>query len=82
MGFVKYKQPCIECGGSDPVSINDNGTAICFNCRKWYRNYEAETKNATAPVVVSLKETKNNMKMESSGDFNELIDRNIGLVYC
>jgi len=80
MGFVKYKQPCIECGGSDPVSINDNGTAICFNCRKWYRNYEAETKNATAPVVVSLKETKNNMKMESSGDFNELIDRNIGLV--
>ena len=80
MGFVKYHQPCVECGGSDPVSINDNGTAICFNCRKWYRNYEAETKNVTAPVVVSLKETKNNMKMESSGDFNELIDRNIGLV--
>tara|TARA_R110000822_G_scaffold3548_8_gene15434 strand:+ start:1048 stop:2685 length:1638 start_codon:yes stop_codon:yes gene_type:complete len=72
MGFVKYHQPCLECGGSDPVSINDNGTAICFNCRKWYKNYEAETKN-----VVSLQETKTNMRMGSSGEFNALTDRNI-----
>lgn len=78
MGFVKYHQPCIECGGSDPVSINDNGSAICFNCRKWYRNYDEETKN-----VVAMKEVnKSNTPLpspESSGDFRELTDRNIGL---
>ena len=78
MGFVKYHQPCIECGGSDPVSINDNGSAICFNCRKWYKNYDEETKN-----VVAMKEVvKTNAPLpspQSSGDFKELTDRSIGL---
>jgi twinkle protein len=72
MAFVKFHQPCVYCGGSDPVSVNDNGTALCFSCRKWYKNYEEESNN-----VVDFKEEKNNLKVDSSGQFIALTDRSI-----
>jgi twinkle protein len=77
MSFVKYNQPCLECGGSDPVAINDDGSAWCFSCRHRYSNYEEAVKGGGE--VVSFKERKNNQKNTSSGAFLPLTDRGISL---
>ena len=39
MAFVKHKLPCPKCGGSDPVSLNDDGSAKCFSCETYFLNY-------------------------------------------
>ena len=39
--FVEYHKPCPECGGSDPVSINENGSAKCFSCGTFFKDYES-----------------------------------------
>ena len=36
--FVKYHLPCHECGSSDAVSVNEDGSAKCFSCDKFYSN--------------------------------------------
>lgn len=43
MTFVKYHLPCKVCGGSDPVSVNEDGSGFCFSCEHYYRNYDEYT---------------------------------------
>ena len=38
--FVKHRQPCPSCNGSDPVSINEDGSAKCFSCGTFFTDYE------------------------------------------
>jgi len=38
--FVKHKLPCPKCGGSDPVSMNENGSAKCFSCGEFFTDYK------------------------------------------
>ena len=40
MAFVKHKLPCPKCGGSDPVSLNEDGSAKCFCCDTYFLNYD------------------------------------------
>ena len=40
MAFVKHKLSCPSCGGSDPVSLNEDGSAKCFSCETYFINYE------------------------------------------
>ena len=39
MPFVKYHQPCHSCGSSDAVSVNEDGSAWCFSCTTYFKNY-------------------------------------------
>ena len=32
MGFVKTHQPCEDCGSSDALAINEDGSTRCFSC--------------------------------------------------
>ena len=38
--FIKYHVPCPECGSSDAVSVNSDGSAKCFSCSKFFPNFE------------------------------------------
>ena len=38
MAFKKIHQPCPDCGGSDPLSINEDGSTKCFNCGAYKRD--------------------------------------------
>ena len=38
--FIKHKLPCPKCGGSDPVSMNADGSAYCFRCSTFFTDYE------------------------------------------
>ena len=37
--FVRHKLPCPSCGGSDPVSMNEDKSAHCFSCAAHFTNY-------------------------------------------
>ena len=76
MSFVIFRKPCPECGGSDPVSINDDGSAKCFSCETYFRNYEQAVKGGT---VSDFKTYKNNTMNTSEGDYIDLKDRNISV---
>lgn len=76
MTFVKYHKACPECGGSDPVSINEDGSAKCFSCGTYFRDYEKAMKGET---VSDFKTYKNNSMNEIEGEFIALHDRGISL---
>jgi twinkle protein len=74
MAFVKYHLPCKECGSSDAVSLNADGSAYCFSCGTLINNYLDD----------EVSTTRRNKKMQDSdlnsgASFNTLTDRKISL---
>ena len=66
--WVKYKQPCPKCGGSDPVAINKDGSAKCFSCGTFFPNYENPKQNTV---------TKSTYLNTYTGTYGALTDRGI-----
>lgn len=81
MPFVKHKLPCPACGGSDPVSVNDNGSGFCFSCRTYLPNYSTAEVQQDDDVETEFEIHRRNSKMNNSptATFNELTDRKISL---
>ena len=85
MGFAKYHLPCPECGGSDPVSVNDDGSGYCFSCTKFFKNYESSCRSSFTPEndfckqPVDIKPYRNNAMNNAEGEFVALTDRGISL---
>lgn len=75
MAFVKTHLPCPECGGSDPASLNEDGSLYCFSCDKLIRNQD----NTIQTTPIEFKTYKNNSMNTSDGSFNALTDRGISL---
>ena len=75
MAFVKTHLPCPECGGSDPASLNEDGSMYCFSCDKFIPNND----NSISPTPIEFKTYKNNSVNTSDGSFNALTDRGISL---
>jgi len=72
MAFIKHKLSCPKCGGSDPVSLNDDGSAKCFSCETYFLNYN----KATEGELVVEKEVNTPINPHG-GDFVALTDRRI-----
>jgi len=81
MPFVKFKLPCPECGGSDPVSMNEDGSAWCFSCSTYFKNYStSEVPSDTTTEFDTYQPKKNvNTLTGASPTFNALTDRGISL---
>ena len=74
MPFVKYHLPCSECGGSDPVSQNDDGSAYCFSCNTYFKDYgtsEVQQDNVT--------EFESYQPRQDGASYNALTDRGISI---
>jgi len=74
MPFVKYHLPCHECGGSDPVSQNDDGSAYCFSCNTYFKDYgtsEVQQDNVT--------EFESYQPRQDGASYNALTDRGISI---
>ena len=70
--FVKHKLPCPSCGGSDPVSMNNDGSAKCFSCGTFFTDY----KNPDS--VVPINKVNNTSYLNAyTGTSGSLTDRNI-----
>lgn len=80
MPFVKHRLPCPACGGSDPVSVNDNGSGWCFSCGTYLPNYStAEVQHNDVETEFEIRQRNSKMNNSSTATFNELTDRKISL---
>ena len=86
MAFVKMHLPCTLCSSSDAAGLNEDGSAFCFSCRGYIKDYEGVTEEN----IIEENEFeihKRNKKMEdfdqpsaqTSTGFVELTDRKISL---
>ena len=71
MTFIKHHLACPQCGGSDPVSLNEDGSAKCFSCETYFLNYN----KALTGEIVTEKETDTTAL--HGGDYVALTDRRI-----
>jgi len=71
--FIKHKLPCPKCGGSDPVSLNANGSAKCFSCESFFPDYEESSTGS----VVETKQPTESFVSSYTGAYGELTDRGI-----
>ena len=74
MAFAEYKLPCPECGGSDPVAKNTDGSAKCFSCDTYFLNYDEAIKGKT---MTEKKESSKPIVNPHGADYSALIDRRI-----
>jgi len=73
--FVKYHLPCPDCDSSDALSVNQDGSAKCFSCDRFYPQYSNGVssmesyvnKNTTPPKQINA----------HGGIFAKLTDRGI-----
>ena len=80
MPFVKHKQPCPACGGSDPVSVNANGSGWCFSCRTYLPDYgTAEVQQLDTLTEFDECPKDSTMNHNSTATYNALTDRQISL---
>tara|TARA_Y100000114_G_scaffold156623_1_gene184435 strand:+ start:2244 stop:3905 length:1662 start_codon:yes stop_codon:yes gene_type:complete len=74
--FVKHKLPCLECDSSDAVSMNEDGSAKCFSCDRFFTDYNNPSENKISHIPT--KSNKDNTFLTSYyGVFGDLIDRGI-----
>lgn len=78
MPFVKFHLPCTDCGGSDPVSQNDDGSAYCFSCNTYFKNYGTSEVQTPRQEDTVMEFTKYQGTGNGSS-FNALTDRGISL---
>jgi twinkle protein len=89
MPFVKKHQPCHDCGSSDAAAINDDGSAFCFSCNKFFKDYNSTPEVQQPDTVTDFEVYQRNKKMDQSShpstqlptaaSFIELTDRKISL---
>ena len=74
--FVKHRLPCLECDSSDAVSMNEDGSAKCFSCDRFFTDYNNPSENKISHIPT--KSNKDNTFLTSYyGVFGDLIDRGI-----
>ncbi|MAO19465.1 MAG: hypothetical protein CMJ25_01830 [Phycisphaerae bacterium] len=76
MAFKETHLPCSDCGSSDALSINYDGSARCFSCNEYTRNYEKPTEN-TMPIVNNNNIKNDPASFAKEGQYAALKDRSI-----
>ena len=77
--FVDYRKPCPNCGGSDPVSINSDGSAKCFSCDTFFRDYESAMGGNVADFSTYKRSNNNDSFKDTESVYHALTDRSITL---
>ena len=79
MTFVKLHQPCPECGSSDALSVNEDGSAFCFSCNdrfssNKYNRLIGEEPVGEKPINLISNEP---LTFAEEGEYVALTDRSI-----
>ena len=78
-GVVKYHLPCPLCSSSDAVSVNKDGSAYCFSCQEYIKEYNMETTEIQSTNSKNEYEVSDYLKQSN---YAEIIDRNIREQTC
>ena len=73
--FVKYHLPCPSCGSSDALSVNEDASAKCFSCNKFFPKFE-EGGQYSNMKTVKTQQPLRAINVEG-GCFSRLVDRGI-----
>ncbi len=82
MGFAQTHEDCPECGHKDCLGINDDGTAKCFSCGIFIKNYtgvKQSQERSHSMVQSSVPKLVKDEITIKEGDFYPLKDRDISL---
>jgi len=80
MTFAKYHLPCPDCGGGDPVSVNEDGSGYCFSCETRFPDYDKAIEGVdVAPKTSDIQTYRNNAMNDIEGSFIALDDRGISV---
>lgn len=82
MSFIKTHIYCPNCKGSDPASLNEDGSAYCFSCNSYIKDYEKATEGEVFMAQqksINITQSLPDIIDTSSGEFNPLTDRGISL---
>ena len=81
MAYRKTHQPCNECGSSDALVVNEDGSTKCFSCDKFHppldEIYEEEEEEDE-----EMNHTPMKPNLLSHGEVSALPERNISLDTC
>ena len=73
MAFTITHAPCSECGSSDALSYNDDGSSYCFSCSKHFK-----ANNAVTPASPKMQSNENFI----TGEISPLTARGIHQETC
>lgn len=79
MAFVKTKLPCPSCGGSDPVGLNEDGSAWCFSCAMRHHDYDAAMRGVEPTRSYTTFQQQSRNTTLSDASYRALTDRSISL---
>ena len=82
MAFVEYHKSCNDCGSSDAVSVNDDGSAYCFSCNTHFPDYYGTGAAKSTNKVSPIKNYDKYSMEHSEGELAALNDRGISLATC
>ena len=79
MTFVKLHQPCPECGSSDALSVNEDGSAFCFSCNDRFSRKKYSSLTGNEPMRENTINVINNepLTFAEEGEYVALKDRGI-----
>jgi hypothetical protein len=77
-GFDKVHQPCPLCDSSDAVGVNKDGSAKCFSCGEFMKDYDNLFDGEIMKVVKEKPKTSTSYDNPvGQGTFADLTDRRI-----
>ena len=71
--FIKKHQPCPDCGSSDALSINEDGSTKCFSCKEFVSKRKKENFIESNEITIIQNDT------QQEGVYAPLSDRQISL---
>ena len=80
--MAKIHQPCPDCGSSDALQINDNGSTFCHSCHKYTPSSQVseETWDISVPVSTEPKAKPDFSAVErtlTTGNYQAIVDRGL-----
>ncbi len=79
MAFAKTHQPCPECGSSDALSINHDGSAYCFAHAAWLNGANNPYKGSQTMEVINTNHNQEPVSFAEEGQYAALKDRSISM---
>jgi|TARA_R100001530_G_scaffold55897_1_gene40920 twinkle protein len=75
--FIALHKPCPSCKSSDALSINEDGSAKCFSCDKFFPKFKQPNSTINKNYTMQQTTHQSNKLNAHGGIFGKLIDRDI-----
>tara|TARA_R100001129_G_scaffold185256_1_gene172743 strand:+ start:24617 stop:26284 length:1668 start_codon:yes stop_codon:yes gene_type:complete len=82
MGYLKTHQPCDDCGSSDALAVNDDGSSFCFSCERHRKSTDELLLDDEEDEEETMKHNPRHASHLNEGEFMDLPERGITKETC